>query len=464
MRYEQIKSVVALLAILASFGVFGWQVYQHLWLNLRRGRPSFAIKDWRKRIEGLFVYVAGQVRLFRTFPPGVAHFFIFWGFLLLSLTILQAIIEGLVAFANPHFVIPIIGTFGLLALLQDLFAMFVAGAILYALYVRLVVNPVRYQGSHKAQGVMVLLFILTIMLSLLTMNGANINLGEDPLAGWRPISTVVGGLFVALSASGQFVVKETSYWIHLGVVLVFLSELPTGKHFHVVTSVPAVLLRNLEPRGRLPTLQQSNGDAGVKVAENLRWRHMLDLYTCTECGRCQEFCPSYNSGLALSPKVLMMRLRDNLKERGRVLNASPRRARSAQNDLNVSPQSQRAQRFDDHSEKDKAILDKKLVGDILNEKEIWGCTTCYACDQECPLFIEHVAPVVDIRRNLVMDGRIDAELQKSLDNLGRYGNSFGKSPRMRARWTQAPNPLWPTPRRRPNTCGLSATMRHTALP
>jgi len=422
-NYDQIKSIVALLAILASFSYFGWQVYQYLWLNLRRGRPSFAIKDWGKRIEGLFVYVAGQFRLFRFFPPGLAHFFIFWGFLLLSLTILQAIIEGLVAFANPNFVLPVIGTWGPLALLQDLFAVFVTVAVLYALYVRLFVNPKRYKGSHKSEGVLVLGFILTIMLSLLTMNGARINLGEDSLAKWRPISAAVGSLFVGLSAGGQFAVKEVAYWIHLGVVLVFLTELPMGKHFHVVTSVFAVFLRDLEPRGRLPALQQTNGDAGVKVVENLRWRQMLDLYTCTECGRCQEVCPAFNSGLALSPKILMMRLRDNLKERGHVLNHP--------------------------NGNGQVILDKKLVGDILDEKEIWGCTTCYACDQECPLFIEHIAPVVDIRRNLVMDGRIDSELQKSLDNLGRYGNSFGQSPRMRARWTQGLQPAVNDNRRGP---------------
>jgi Fe-S oxidoreductase len=422
-NYEQIKSIVALFAILASFSYFGWQIYQYLWLNLRRGRPSFAIRDWGKRIEGLFVYVAGQLRLFRFFPPGLAHFFIFWGFLLLSVTILQAIIEGLVAFANPNFVLPIIGTWGPLALLQDLFAAFVAVAVLYALYVRLFVNPKRYEGSHKSEGVLVLGFILTIMLSLLTMNGARINLGEDQLANWRPISAAVGGLFATLSAGRQFAIKEISYWIHLSVVLVFLNELPMGKHFHVVTSAPAVLLRNLEPRGRLPAIQQTNGDAGVKVAEDLRWRQMLDLYTCTECGRCQEVCPAFNSGLALSPKVLMMRMRENLKERGHVLNH--------------------------RNGNGQAVLDKKLVGDILDEKEIWGCTTCYACDQECPLFIEHVAPVVDIRRNLVMNGRIDVELQKSLDNLGRYGNSFGQSPRMRARWTQSLQPAVADLRRGP---------------
>ena len=103
---------------------------------------------------------------------------------------------------------------------------------------------------------------------------------------------------------------EFSYWLHLGVVLVFLTELPDGKHFHVVTSIPAVFLRNLEPVGKLPKAPEFDGDVGVSVVENFRWRQMLDFYTCTECGRCQEVCPAYASGSALSPKLLMMHLRE----------------------------------------------------------------------------------------------------------------------------------------------------------
>ncbi len=415
MRYEQVKSVIVLLALLIAFGLFGWRIYRDVWRNLRRGQPSFPLRDWGKRLQGLLVYVFAQARLFRFLPPGVAHFFIFWGFLILSLTILQAILEGLTAFAKEGFTLPGLGTFGPLALLQDWFAIFVMLAVFYALYVRLLVHPQRYQGSHKAQGVMVLLFILTIMLSLLTMNAARINLGGDILAPWRLISSAVARLFSGLSSSAQWRIAEISYWIHLGVVLIFLVELPGGKHFHVITSAFAVFLRNLEARGRLPPLQQVNGIAGVQAVEHLRWRQMLDLYTCTECGRCQEVCPAYNSGLPLSPKLLMMRLRDHLKERGR---ASDHPNSNAQ-----------------------TILTKKLVGEALQESEIWNCTTCYACDQECPLFIEHVAPIVDIRRNLVMEGRLDAELQKALDHLGRYGNSFGQSPRMRAKWSQGLPPI-----------------------
>lgn len=415
MPYATVKSIVVLLALLAAGGVFGWRAFQLLWLNLRRGQPSGPFGRWGERIKSLIVFVAGQRRLFRVFLPGTAHFFVFWGFLILSLTILQAIVEGLVAFADPHFGFPVLGTFGPLALLQDLFAVFVAVAVVYDLYVRLFIDPERYKGSHKSQGVMVLLFIFVIMVSLTVMNGVRINLGEDPIPAWRPVSTVVGRLFAGLDVGVQSALREAAYWVHLGVVLVFLTELPTGKHFHVVTSIPAVFLRTLGPPGRLPSAPQFNGDVGVRVVEQLRWRQMLDLYTCTECGRCQDVCPAYASGLPLSPKALMMNLRDHLKERGAALGSSSGGGGAP-------------------------ALERPLVGSVVAEEAVWACITCYACDQECPLFIEHVTPIVDMRRHLVVEGRMDAMLQEALFNLGRYGNSFGQSERARARWTRPIEP------------------------
>ena len=416
MNYETLKSILVLLALLVAGGIFTYRVYRLLWMNMRRGEASGPFGQWLERIKGLIVYVAGQQRLFRVPLPGIAHFFIFWGFLLLSLTILQAMIEGLVAFVNPHFTLPILGTSGPLALLQDFFALFVIIAVLYALYVRVSVDPERYKGSHKSQGVKVLLFIFTIMLSLLVINGIRINLGVDPLSQWRPISRMVGSIFAGLTVGQQLTIEEIAYWIHLGVVLVFLTELPGGKHFHVVTSVVAVLLRNLESKGWLPAAPEFNGDVGVSVVERFRWRQMLDYYTCTECGRCQDVCPAYVSGLPLSPKLLMMDLRDNLMERGMALSAV------------------------ESDEAAKAILAKPLVGDVITDEVLWSCTTCYACDQECPLFIEHVIPIVDMRRHLIIEGRMDAMLQDALDKLGRYGNSFGQSERMRAKWTQPLDP------------------------
>jgi len=420
-----IKSIAALIVILIAGGIFLVRAYQLLWRNLRRGRSSERFGRWGERIWGLVKYVAAQGRLFRVFIPGTAHFFIFWGFALLSLTILQAMFEGLLAFINPHFVIPIIGEFGPLALFQDLIVVAVIAAVIYALYLRLIAKPERYKGSHTSQGVMVLMFILTIMVSLVVINGIRINLGVDELAAWRPISRLIGGLFAGMAPSAQRVIEEVSYWIHLGIVLIFLTELPGGKHFHVVTSVPAVLLRNMEAPGRLPPLPEGSGDEGAQAVEQFTWRTMLDFYTCTECGRCQDVCPAYVSGSVLSPKVLMMGLRDNLIERG---------------DVHHLPE--------DHA-RAKAIIDKELAGDVFSDAFIWACMTCYACDQECPLFIEHVTPLVEIRRHLVMEGRMDESLQDALANLGRYGNSFGQSERARAKWTQPLDPKIKDARREP---------------
>ncbi|RJP48165.1 MAG: 4Fe-4S dicluster domain-containing protein [Anaerolineaceae bacterium] len=421
MSYDTIKSIIVALALLVALGIFVRYAWQRLWVYLRRGQTSPKFSDWGERIKGLIVFVGAQWRLFRFRLPGIAHFFIFWGFLLLSLTILQAIAEGLMAFANPQFVLPVIGTWGPLAFVQDFFALFVVIAIGYGLYLRLIVNPERYKGSHRNQGVKVLTFILTIMLSLLVMNGLRINLNEDLLGRYRPISTLIGGLFVGLPEATQSIIEELCYWIHLGVVMLFLTELPQGKHFHIVTSIPNVLLRNLEPRGRLPVTKTSDGAAGVSKMEDFRWRTMLDLYTCTECGRCQDVCPAYNSSGLLSPKLLVMNLRRNLQERGAALSAK----------------------------QTNGVLSKSLTGEIVGEEALWNCTTCYACDQECPLFIEHINPIVEMRRYLVLEGKMDKMLQDALANLGRYGNSLGQSDRMRAKWTQGLQPAVKDARREP---------------
>jgi Fe-S oxidoreductase len=416
MSYYVVKSVLVLAALLTAGSIFAWRIYRLLWVNLRRGQPSGSFDHWGERLKGVLLFVGGQARLFRFLKPGTAHFFIFWGFLTLAPTIVGAIVEGLVAAFNPHFVLPILGEFGPLALLQDLMVVAVIIAVSYALYVRLVVNPKRYEGSHRSQGVMVLGFILIIMVSLLLLNAGKISLKEDPLQAWRPVSGLISILLTGLDTKILRVIVEASYWIHLGVVLLFLTELPVGKHFHVVTAIPAVLLRDLARPGRLPPAPVFDKDVGVSAVEQLRWRQMLDLYTCTECGRCQDVCPSHISGLSLSPKRLIMGLRDNLKERGDALHDFASNGSS------------------------EAILAKSLVGDVIMADDIWSCTTCYACDQECPLFVEHVTPIVDMRRHLVAEGRVDNELQGALVNLARYGNSFGKSPRARARWTRAIKP------------------------
>jgi Fe-S oxidoreductase len=425
MSYAVVKSLIMLAALVTAFSVFGWRVYQLLWVKLHAGQPSEPIKQWGKRFYGILVFVAAQLRLFRFLVPGTSHFFIFWGFIILFPTIVQAIGEGLFAFASPSFSLGLLSNLGPLALLQDLFAVFVSIAVVYGLYLRIWVKPERYKGSHARQGIQVLLMILTIMLSLLVMNSVRILLGEDPLSSWRPVSQLIGKLFAGLEETSLMVIGETAYWIHIAVVLVFLTELPQGKHFHIVTSIPAVFLRKLQSPGQLPPAHEFSEDGEAnKIGVNQIWqfsrRQMLDFFACTECGRCQEVCPAYASGQPLSPKLLIMSLRASLEQ-----SKSPKSVKTSSNGV------------------------KPLLGETIPEESVWACTTCFACDQECPLFIDHVTPIVEMRRRLVFEGQMNNLLQDALTNLGRYGNSFGQSERARARWSQSMLPKIKDARREP---------------
>jgi len=406
-----LNSVLVLLALIASFGLFGYRCYRRF-RHMRLGQPSPKFGDWGGRIKRLIVFVAGQARLFRFPWPGIAHFFIFWGFVSLIPTILQAIVEGLF----PGVVIPFFSTWPPIVALQEFMALFVAIAVLYGLYLRVIANPERYEGSHKAEGTLVLCLILTITTSLILMNSARGAMGHE-VPPHVPLSGAFSGLFAGMSHGSLEVLDRILYWIHLGAVLFFLTLLPIGKHFHVVTSIFNVLLSRLEPRGRLHGAATFEGVPGIKNIEQFPWRSMLDWYSCTECGRCQDVCPAYNSGLPLSPKKFIMALRAHLYERGVAL-----------------------EKGKGNGNGDDPVLKKELAGEVISDEILWACTTCYACDQECPLFVEHVPPIVDLRRYLLGQQRADNQLMTALQSLRRYGNSFGQSDRKRALWTKGMTP------------------------
>jgi Fe-S oxidoreductase len=422
-----VEPILVLVAFLASLSLFCYRVWRRF-EHMRLAQPAGPINQWGRRTKALLVFAFAQRRLFRFRAPGVAHFFIFWGFLLLLPTIGQAIVGGIF----PGFVLPFLGTFGPLALVQDLIAVAVAVAVLYGLYLRIIAKPERYKGSHGTEGIVVLVFILTIMVSLLVMNGLARNRGDSPIepAYWQPVSAFIGNLLAGLSEGAQNVIDKVAYWAHLMTVLVFMTMLPGGKHFHVVTSLFNVFLRDLEAPGRLPPARQFDGLPGVKNVEQFTWQQMLNWYSCTECGRCQEVCPAYASGLPLSPKLLIMGLRAHLYERGTALQAA--RSRGAADNTSV-----------------QAALGRELTGDVIADDVLWACTTCYACDQECPLLIEHITPIVDMRRYVLSQQRADAMLMTALTNLRRYGNSFGQSERKRAMWTADMTPPVKDIRREP---------------
>ena len=189
--------------------------------------------------------------------------------------------------------------------------------------------------------------------------------------------------------------------MHIAAILAFLVYIPGSKHRHIFTAIPNIFFRSLKPKGLLPPPPSDRGQIGVSKIEHFSWKHMLDLYSCTECGRCQSVCPAYAAGQPLSPKLLIMDLRDHLMEASCGKPAGP------------------------------------LIGGAIQEATLWACTTCRACMDVCPLHIEHVPKIVDMRRQLVEQGSVPRTLQDAFSNVQRNGNSFGTPPRQRPKWTKA---------------------------
>jgi Fe-S oxidoreductase len=212
------------------------------------------------------------------------------------------------------------------------------------------------------------------------------------------------------------------FWLlHLGVVSATLITVPVGSLVHVLTGPLNVLFSPIDtPMGRLAPIPEGQADEPIYASriQDLTWKQLLDGDACTECGRCQDACPAFASGTPLSPKRLVLSIRDALHRL-----AEARRG----------------------GDQDELLL----AGGIISDDALWSCTTCAACIQECPVLVAHVDAIVDMRRYLVVEGRVDDQLQEALANLGRYGNSFGKPERMRARWAQTLEPKLKDARREP---------------
>ena len=361
------------------------------------------------------VLVLGQRKLLQRLVPGLVHAAIFWGFVVLFPTILLALAgtidaEPWLPGASP---LSWLGRQGWFALLVDVFAALVLLGVAAALWIRKVQRPRRFEGSHLREADLILGLIVGIVTTLVLWHAARIALGlnEWP-AGWSPLSRALSSLFGEGTATEAL--ERTFVWAHVLLVLGFLVYLPHSKHLHIATAAVNVFFGRTRARGRLEPLRfegvpDDELRFGAATVADLTWKEMVDTFSCTECGRCQDVCPAYATGKALSPKLLIMDVRDQLFAEGPKLLA----ARSAGETYAPPP----------------------LVPDAVSDEVVWDCVTCGACVHECPVSIEHVDHVVDLRRQLVMvDGRFPAELEPMLRDVERASNPWGKPQAERAAW------------------------------
>jgi Fe-S oxidoreductase len=375
-------------------------------------------RDWKRKLKDQLVVVGLQRKLLQWTIPGVMHFFIFWGFNILFTTI----VEAFGAVYQEGFHLPLIGKWGPLGAMQDFFVVAVLAGIATALVIRKIQRPGRFRGSHLKEADYILYLISGIMVTILLTRGAEISLGHFPYdTRWTPVSNLAAQLFTGLSLEAREALDTIFLWWHSLIILGFLVYITYSKHLHIATSPINVLFTSERPKGALKPMHidienMSEDDTfGVGKVTDLTWKQMLDTMTCTECGRCQSQCPAWNTGKPLSPKLLVMDMRDHLFEHGDRLLAAKRESEEKFQELI----------------KTLPMMNPEVVEDEV----IWDCTTCGACVQACPVNIEHIDAIVDMRRNLVMtESRFPREMQSALQNLETTGNPWGQPPNAREEW------------------------------
>jgi Fe-S oxidoreductase len=397
------SALILFALIVAAHAVFFhriWQVYR--WVNL--GQGTLGLDVLPRRIADLAVKGFGQKLVLRK-PSGMGHALIFWGFFVLTFGTLEGLLSGLYAPFSFSFLGPI---YWLMNTCQDFFGALVMLAIGAALWRRFVTKPKRLEGpvSHAMDAV-VILGLITVL--IIAFYGLQI---LAPKPGFTPIADVLRALTLRDGPVGKdahSLAYGFFHWLHNIVVLGFLAYIPYSKHLHVVTALPNLFFREERVKGRIPNLDLEDENAeqfGILKITDFTAKELLDLSACTECGRCQEACPAYNTGKPLSPKKVVLDLKAHLFQEGPAL----------LKDAEAEPK-------------------QALFGDVISEDVLWSCTSCFACEDACPVEIQPMSKLLGIRQGRVlMEGDFPEEAQGALRNVETQSNPWGLPQSERGNW------------------------------
>ncbi len=437
-----------------------------LYKLVRSGQAAVGRTDDRAaRAATQVTEVLGQRKLLAWTIPGLAHVFAFWGFLVLGLTI----VETFGALVNPEFAIPVIGRFAFIGFFEDLFAVLVVVGLAMFAVIRLRKNPEkigrdsRFYGSHTGTAWLVLFMIFNVIWTLLFYRGAQYNVSVEKgtynfpyVDGGAFASEWVAGLLHPLGATANEWLEMIGLWINIGIVLGFLVLVLNSKHLHI-GAAPLNILFSRRPDAlgallpmytgkELVNFEDPQDDAvfGRGQIEDFTWKGNLDLLSCTECGRCQSQCPAWNTGKPLSPKLMVMDLRDHLFAKAPYILAGGENApegtefsEAVQHE--VSRPLVGSRENDPHKDTDgyDALGHRSTEGAVIDYDALWSCTSCGACVQQCPVDIEHVDHFMDMRRNQVLiESEFPAELGGLFKNLEVKGNPWGMNTNGRNAWIE----------------------------
>ncbi|HUF07377.1 MAG TPA: (Fe-S)-binding protein [Candidatus Binatia bacterium] len=426
--------------IAAAIVLFWRRARWHLAV-LREGRPLDRSDRPLQRIAALGVFVFGQKRLLQDIGPGLAHAFVFWGFIVLLATtgnyMTNGLVETILAWPFGGFLWSVTIAFA------NVFVGLVLGAVVYYVVRRTLVRPPRLALTRDAFIILGLIFSIV----LTEWIGDAFVYVFDPDNHARPWAILAGPLSLALEPMGAEA-AEIGYgvmaWAHILLVLGFGAYLPYSKHLHIISSEPNVYFRNLEPRGALRAMdleaEPAEGEElpvfGAKGLKDLTWRHLADGLACTECGRCMEFCPASMTGKTLSPKHLMEGLRDQIVAAETALAAAASAQRAWKGGANGGAAASEDALGLARGRAEEA-LSLPLMDNAIPEEAVWQCTTCGWCVEGCPVLIEHVDTIVEIRRNAVLEeSRFPKELNAAFRSMENAGNPWGQPKSARLDWAK----------------------------
>ncbi|MGH3752363.1 MAG: (Fe-S)-binding protein [Pseudonocardiaceae bacterium] len=432
-----------------------WWLYR----LIRSGQPDHGRSaDLGARLRTQLVEVFGQRRLLSWTVPGLAHFFTFWGFVIL----ITVYVEAYGALFDERFAIPLIGHWPVLGFLQDLIALAVLVSIITFAVLRVRQAPERQQrasrfyGSHTGGAWLILFMIFNVIATMFLFRGTAVNTQTLPYAEGAFASEAAGALLAPLGVSANEVLETVGLLAHIGVMLAFLVIVLYSKHLHIFIAPVNVSAKRM-PKALGPLLPMESGGKQIDFEdpgeddifgrgkiEDFTWKGMLDFATCTECGRCQSQCPAWNTGKPLSPKLVIMDLRDHLFAKAPYLIGGQQvpedvdvLALAAGNGHHVPESGFGRVPGSGPEQAARPLVGTAETGGVIDPDVLWSCTTCGACVEQCPVDIEHVDHIVDMRRyQVLIEAEFPTELGTLFRNLEKKGNPWGQSQSARMDWAK----------------------------
>lgn len=428
-----IQNIIFILVLGAAIFLFSKKTGK-IWRNIKLGKDKNRSDRKGERWKLMAKVALGQSKMVKrkTFA-GTMHVLVYVGFILINIEVLEIVIDGIFG-THRIFAEPLGGIYNAAINFFEILAVLVIIACAVFLWRRNVSMVPRFKeltGWAKRDGNNILIIEIVLMFALLTLGAAEANM-ENKVAGPWVISSLLAPIFSSFSEEGLHLIERIAWWAHIAGILAFLNYLPYSKHFHVILAFPNVWFSNLENKGRFTNLESVKKEVemmmdpsadpyaappadappperfGAKDVTDLNWVQLMNSYSCTECGRCTDSCPANITGKKLSPRKIMMDTRDRLEEVGENI------------DLNKG----------EFKEDGKFLLDN-----YVTREELWACTSCNACVEACPVNIDPLSIIMDMRRYLVMEeSSADQAINMMMTNIENNGAPWAYPQADRGNW------------------------------